>query len=149
MRQVGETKRAYWRWGDLFDLDWDVPKVGVSISFDDNPQSGRIYMGLGFPDTPHSLAVQDRMAELAKYRADVPPTVCPTLTGFPATEHLASFCAREGTHLSNVNRTTATALLVSGYLWTMGEMHVAYGTPLVRPFPSEERFKRLVPPRTR
>ena len=122
MRQVGEAKRAYWRWGDLFDRDWDVPKVGVSISFEDNPQSGRIYSGLGFPDTPHSLAAQGRMADLDEYFAGV----------------------REGTHLSTVDRTTATARLVAGYLWTMSEMHVAYDTPLIRPFPSEERFARLV-----
>jgi predicted acylesterase/phospholipase RssA len=144
MRQVGEAKRAYWRWGDLFDRDWDVPKVGVSISFDDNPQSGRIYSGLGFPDTPHSRAAKDRMADFGDYCAGIPERVCPTLTGFPETSELAAFCAREGTHLSTVDRTTATALLVSGYLWTMSEMHVAYDTPLVRPFPSEERFARLV-----
>jgi hypothetical protein len=49
MRQIGETKRGYWRWVDSFDRDWDIPRIGISISIVDDPQSGRILTGLGFP----------------------------------------------------------------------------------------------------
>lgn len=144
MRQIYETNRAYWRRGDSFDPDWDVPKIGISISFKDNPQRGRISMGVDFPETQHSQAILNRIKELERYRAELPMIVCPTLTGFPARTELASFCAKEKTHLSKVNRTRAAALLVSGYLWTMCEMYVAYGTPLIRPFPDEQRFKGLL-----
>jgi hypothetical protein len=144
MRQLGEAKRAFWRWGDMFDRDWDIPKIGVSISNQDKPQSGRIYMGLGFPETEHARAARSRLTALDHYRAGLPNTICPTLAGFPATGELKSFCAKERTHLSIVSKTRAAALLVSGYLLTMEEMHVAFGTPLIRPFPGEQRFKKLL-----
>jgi len=143
MRQIGETKRAYWRWGPSFDRDWDIPKVGISIAFVDNPQSGRIYMGLGFPETEHSQAVLTRNSAQEDYYDKLPPKLCPTIQGFPAKNDLAPYCAEEPTHLSIVNPTRAAALLVCGYLQTMLEMHTTYNAPLIRPFPNEERFKKL------
>ena len=68
MRQIGETKRGYWRWVDSFDRDWDIPRIGISISIVDDPQSGRILTGLGFPKTEHAQAALTRMRNLEEYR---------------------------------------------------------------------------------
>jgi hypothetical protein len=51
MRQIGVTNRAYWRWAIGIDRDWDIPKIGISISIVDDPQPVRILTGLGFRKT--------------------------------------------------------------------------------------------------
>ena len=68
MRQIGETKRGYWRCVDSFDRDWDIPRIGISISIVDDPQSGRILTGLGFPKTRHAQPALTRMRNLEEYR---------------------------------------------------------------------------------
>jgi hypothetical protein len=106
LRGIGDTTRAYWRWGDLFDRDWDIPKVQVSISFVDNPRAGRISMGINLRDTEHGRTVSDRMKDADEYWDELPKIVCPSLEGFPPTSGIAPFCAKEKTHLSTVDRTS-------------------------------------------
>lgn len=145
MRQIGESQRSFWRWGDQFDRDWDTPRVGVSISFQDNPQGGRIYGSLG-PETDYMKTnFLRRLSSWDEYMArEVPEVICPSLDGFPKISELAATCAEEKTHLSTVDTKTAVALLVYGYFATMRAMSITHGTALVKPFPREARFIELV-----
>jgi predicted acylesterase/phospholipase RssA len=142
IREIGVAKRAYCRWGDKFDRDWDIPKVAVSISFQDNPQAGRLYSNWKIPRTRHGEPFRDRAQAWDKYLKANPRL--DRLDSISERDERASKCASEGTHLHIVAHTTAAALLLHGYIETMYTMHLVYGTRLVDPFPDEKRFNELL-----
>ena len=145
LKHIKEYERVYWRWGDNFDRDWDIPKVCVSINFRDKPQASRISTGLDLPRSEHAEVIVARSKAWSDYTDHhIPKIVCPSVPGFPVFNELAPLCGSEGTHLSTIKRKEALALLVYGYICTMRAMHINYAAPLVKPFPKEKRFTKLV-----
>jgi hypothetical protein len=122
LRQINETQRSYWRWGDQFDPDWDIPRVGVSIHFVDDRNAGRLYTGIKYPDSPHSNQIKAWAAECSG-----------ALSGLDERwpEFLA-ICRSEPTHLRRVTAEVAQALIAVGYVRTMCEMHSSFGTGVCR-----------------
>jgi hypothetical protein len=142
VRSFDQNTLNYWRWGQhpRWDLDYDRRTVVVPLAPPTDWWTRGRLMG-DFPEIDEEFSV--RRQALAAYNQALPNPLCGAYPGFPSKGSLAEYCAREGTHLARVKDQVAIALLMRGYLSTMADMHVTYGTGLVD-F-NEQRFLRLLP----